>query len=150
MGTVRRSRHNVYQIHYHFVTPVKYRRVIFGEPDREQALRIISKGIEERYEVMIEAVGIDQDHVHWLVSAAPKYSPTELIRMIKSISAREMFRMFPEIREQLWGGELWTDAFYVGTVGEGGNKKVIERYVSRQGEVARRERGQLKLFDPLP
>lgn len=150
MGAVRRSRHNVYQIHYHFVTPVKYRRVIFGKPDREQALRMISKGIEERYEVMIEKIGIDQDHVHWLVSAAPKYAPSELIRMIKSITAREMFRVFPEIREQLWGGELWTDAFYVGTVGEGGNKRVIEEYVARQGQKARRERGQLKLFDPLP
>lgn len=150
MGAVRRSRHNVYQIHYHFVTPVKYRRVIFGEPDREQALRIISKGIEERYEVMIEKISIDQDHVYWLVSAAPKYAPSELIRIIKSITAREMFRAFPEIREQLWGGELWTDAFYVGTVGEGGNKQVIEEYVARQGQKVRRERGQLKLFDPLP
>ena len=149
MGAVRRSHHNVYRIHYHIVTPVKYRRVIFDKPDREQALRHIARGIEERYLIVFEKIGLDQDHAHWLVSASPKYAPSAVVRVIKSIVAREMFRRFPDIREQLWGGELWTDAFYIGTVGEGGNKSVIEEYVEKQGLKKKQSSVQLKLFDPL-
>ncbi|MEE8483132.1 MAG: IS200/IS605 family transposase [Nitrospinota bacterium] len=148
MGTLRRSRHNVYQIHYHFVTPIKYRKGIFEKPGREQALRTIIKGLEERYEMWFEQVGIDQNHVHWLLSAAPKYSPSELIRTIKSISAREMFKLCPDLREELWGGELWGDGFYVATVGEGGSRDVILKYVAGQGKKERSEAGQLRLFKP--
>lgn len=149
MGTVRRSHHNVYQIHYHVVTPLKYRKVIFDKPEREQALRHIAKGIEERYSIVFEKIGLDGDHVHWLVSAAPKYAPSAVVRVIKSIVGREMFRKFPEIRKELWGGEFWTDAFYIGTVGEGGNYRVIEEYVEKQGIKRGKESNQLKLFDPL-
>jgi len=146
MGTLRRSRHNVSQIHYHFVTPIKYRKGVFDKPEREQALRIIIKGLEERYEMYFEQVGVDRNHVHWLVSTAPKYSPSELIRVIKSISGREMFKLCPDLREELWGGELWTDGFYVATVGEGGSRDVILQYVARQGKKERSEAGQLRLF----
>lgn len=148
MGTLRRSRHNVYQIHYHFVTPIKYRKGIFAKPEREQTLRSIIKGLEERYEIWFEQVGIDRNHVHWLVSAAPKYSSSELIRIIKSVTGREMFRLCPDLREELWGGELWTNGFYVATVGERGSRDVILEYVRRQGKKERHEAGQLKLFKP--
>lgn len=150
MKALRRSRHNVYQIHYHFVTPIKYRRGIFDKPERIHALRTIIKGIEERYDIWLEQVGVDKNHVHWLVSAAPKYAPKEIIQMLKSITAREMFQRCPDLRELLWGGELWTDGYFVATVGEGGNRNVILDYVARQGEKAQRDAGQLKLFDPLP
>lgn len=150
MGALRRSWHNVSEVHYHFVTPIKYRKGVFEKPEREQALRAVMRGIEERYEVWFEQVGVDRDHVHWVVSAAPKYAPSALVRMIKSITAREMFRRCPDLREELWGGELWTDGFYVATVGEHGTKKVIMDYVARQGRKALRELRQLKLFDPHP
>ena len=148
MNSVRRSRHNVYQIHYHFVTPVKYRKGVFEKPNRIHALRTIMKGIEERYDIWVEEVGIDKNHVHWLVSAAPKYSPSGIIRVIKSITGREMFRLCPDLREELWGGELWTDGFYVSTIGEKGNRTVILRYLAKQGMNAQRELDQMKLFKP--
>ena len=149
MGTVRRGAHNVHQIHYHFVTPIKYRRSIFDKPDRERALREIVKEIEERFELSIEELGVDRNHAHWLVSAAPQYSPSHIVRVLKSVTAREMFRRCPDLKQELWGGELWTDGFYVATVGEGASKEVIQRYVARQGKKAQRglESGQLKLFD---
>lgn len=150
MGALRRSRHNVYRIFYHYVTPVKYRKGVFEKPEREDALRTILKGIEERYDIWFLEVGMDKNHVHWVVSAAPKYSPSELIRVIKSLTAREMFRMCPDLQEELWGGELWTDGFYVATVGEHGSKKAIMEYVARQGKQAQRSYRQMKLFDPRP
>ncbi len=148
MRALGRSRHNVYEIHYHMVTPIKYRKGIFEKPEREQALRTIIKGIEERYDLWVEQVGVDRDHVHWVVSAAPKYAPSEIIRILKSITAREMFQRCPDLKEELWGGELWTDGFYVATVGEHGSRKAIMDYVARQGGKAQRGPRQLKLFDP--
>ena len=145
MRPVRKTEHNAYQIHYHFVTPVKYRKAIFGHPDREQTLQSICKEIEERYSIEFEQVGIDTDHVHYLVSAAPKFSPSKVIQIIKSITARELFRRHPDLRRELWGGELWTDGFFVATVGEGGNRDVIRVYIENQGKHPHDM--QLKLFD---
>jgi REP element-mobilizing transposase RayT len=148
MRALRRSSHNVYQIHYHFVTPIKYRKGVFEKPEREQALRSIIKGFEERFEIWIEQVGVDRNHAHWLVCAAPKYAPSEIIRTIKSVTARELFRACPDLKKEMWGGELWSDGFFVATVGEGGSRNVILDYVERQGKKARRNAGQLKLFEP--
>jgi len=133
MRALRREWHNVSQIHYHFVTPVKYRKAIFGQPDREQSLHAICQDIEERYEIEFEHVGIDTNHVHFLLSAAPKYAPSALIRVVKSITARELFKRHPDLKKVLWGGSLWTSAFYVATVGKHGTYDVIRAYVKKQG-----------------
>ena len=145
MRALRRSYHNVSQIHYHFVVPVKYRKAIFGQPEREQTLHAICREIEERYEIEFEQVGIDTNHVHYLVSAVPKFSPSQTMQIVKSITARELFRRHPDLKKELWGGELWTDGFYVGTVGESGNLDVIRRYIQNQGK--HYDSTQLKLFD---
>ena len=145
MRQVKTSEHSAYQIHYHLVTPVKYRKGIFGCLDREQSLREICKEIEERYSIEFEKVGLDVDHVHYLVSAAPKFSPSGIVQLIKSITAKELFRRHPDLRKELWGGELWTDGYFVATVGEGGNADVIREYVEKQGQVHNVR--QLKLFD---
>ena len=145
MRKVRTSNHSAYQIHYHFVTPVKYRKAVFGRPDREQSLRDICSEIGERYEIGFEQVGIDKDHVHYLVNAAPKFSPSEIIQIIKSLTAREMKKRYPEFDEELWGAGLWTDGYFVATVGEGGNRDVIREYVRKQGD--RQDDPQLKLFN---
>ncbi len=143
MRAVRTTEHNAYQIHYHLVTPIKYRLAIFGRPDREQTLRSVCLEIEERFSIEFEQIGIDKNHVHYLLSAAPKFSPSQLVRLIKSITARELFRHYPELKKELWGGELWTDGFFVATIGEGGNRDVIRDYVKKQGM----EPTQVKLFD---
>ena len=143
MDTVRRSEHNVSQIHYHFVTPVKYRKAIFGQADREQSLHSICCEIEERYEIEFEQVGIDANHVHYLISTVPKFSPSAIIRIIKSITASHMFKRHPDLKKELWGGALWTEGFYIATVGEHGNKDVIRSYIKKQGI----KPPQLTLFD---
>ena len=129
---IKKGAHSVYEIHYHLVMPVKYRKVLLGEKVEEHFVWVC-KEIEKRYGIEFERIGADKNHVHILCSAAPKYSPSEIIKIIKSITAREIFKKFPEIRKVLWGGEFWSEGKYVGTVGEGGNKGVIERYIERQG-----------------
>lgn len=143
MRAVKTTEHNAYQIHYHFVTPVKYRKAIFGRLDREQTLHAVCKEIEERYSFTFEQVGIDTNHVHYLINAAPKLSPSNIIQIVKSITAKQLFKNHPDLRKELWGGELWTDGFFVATVGEGGNKDVIRSYIAHQGWA----QDQLKLFD---
>ena len=143
MRAVRTTEHNAYQIHYHLVTPVKYRFAIFGRPDREQTLRSVCSEIEERYSIWFEQLGLDTNHVHYLLSAAPKFAPSRLVQIIKSITARALFRQHPDLKRELWGGELWTDGFFIATVGEGGSRDVIREYVKRQGMTD----AQLKLFD---
>ena len=125
MRAVRTTEHQAYQIHYHFVTPVKYRKAIFGIPDREQTLSQIGKEIEERYSIEFEQIGIETNHVYYLITAAPKFSPSQSMQTTKSITARQLFKHHPDLKKELWGGELWSDGFFVATVGEGGNLDVI-------------------------
>ena len=145
MRPVRKTESSAYQIHYHFVTSVKYRKGIFGFPDRERTLHTICTEIEERYEIIFEKIGIDLNHVHYLLSASPKLSPAAIIQVVKSITAKQLFLKYPEIKRELWGGHLWTEGYFVATVGEGGNRDVIERYVANQGK--KPPDYQLKLFD---
>ena len=141
--TVTKSSHCAYQTHYHIVFPVKYRKGLLY-PEVENKIKEISEDISERYEIDFEKIGCDEDHIHILCSFHPKYSIGETVRKIKSITARELFKTFPWLKKDLWGGEFWSDGYYVATVGEGGSWKVVERYVANQGKNP--ETVQLRLF----
>ena len=130
---VRKGNHCAYSIHYHIVFPLKYRKALLNEPT-VATLKRITHEIEERYDLTIEQLGADRDHVHLLCSAHPKYAPGQLVRLYKSITARELFKHHPELKKDLWGGELWSDGYYVATVGEKGNWSVVERYIRTQGD----------------
>ncbi len=78
----------------------KYRKVIFSEK-ADEVLKEICIEIEKRYEIVFLEVGTDQDHVHFLIQSVPTYSPTKILKTIKSITAREMFKKLPEIKKQL-------------------------------------------------
>ena len=129
---VKKAAHSAYEIHYHLVMPLKYRKMLMGK-EVEGYFVWVCKEIEKRYEIEFERIGADKNHVHVLCSAAPRYAPSRIVAIIKSITAREIFKRFRELKKELWGGEFWSDGKYIGTVGEGGNKNVIERYIDRQG-----------------
>jgi putative transposase len=143
-GKVCKGYHCAWQIHYHIVFPVKYRKALLDD----EVVRIIletAQGIEERYDIEFETIGCDKDHVHILCSAHPKIAPGQIVRVFKSITAREVFLRKPKVKRELWGGEFWTDGYYVATVGERGNWRVVENYVKNQGK-PKEELRQLKLF----
>ena len=127
--------HNVSVLIYHFVCPAKYRKVVFDE-DVDKVIKETCEEIEKRYEIRFLEIGTDKDHVHFLVQSVPKYSPTKIITMIKSITAREVFAKCPGVKKQLWGGEFWTDGHFVSTVGPHGNEETISKYVRNQGNEA--------------
>ena len=127
--------------------PAKYRRVILDEVvDKE--LRDVCLELENRYQIKFLEIGTDKDHVHFLVQTVPTYSVTKVVTMIKSVTAREIFRRCPHVKKQLWGGELWTDGYFASTVGKHGNENMIGNYVKRQGQTYNKvyEDHQLALF----
>ena len=139
--------HNVTVLMYHLVFPAKYRRAVI-DAGVDEVLKETCIEIEKRYEVKFLEIGSDRDHVHFLVQSVPMYSVTKLVRMIKSITAREVFRRCPKVKKQLWGGEFWTDGYFASTVGKHGDEQMIGQYVKKQGQsyqVLHRDQ-QLALF----
>ena len=102
-------------------------------------------GIEERYEMEFEQLGCDRDYVHLLCTAHPKIAPGQIVRIFKSIVARELFKRKPDLKRDLWGGEFWAGGYYVATVGERADWSVVDRYVKNQGK-PKVELRQLTLF----
>src|SRR5262245_1810714 len=149
MSDYRHKRHNVSSLIYHIVCPAKYRRVIF-DAEVDMVLKDICLDIAQRYEIAFLEIGTDKDHVHFLVQSVPSYSPTKIIQIIKSLTAREIFRRVPSVKKKLWGGEFWSDGYYIGTVGQHATETTIRNYVKNQGsenEYAQLHRQQLRLFD---
>ena len=79
-------------------------------------------------------IGVDKDHVHFLVQSVPTYSVTKLVTMIKSLTAREVFKRCPQVKQKLWGGEFWSDGYFASTVGRQGDEDMIGSYVKNQGK----------------
>ena len=125
--------HNVSVLMYHFVCPAKYRRVVIDE-DVDRVIKETCLEIEKRYEIRFIEIGTDRDHVHFLIQSVPTYSPKKIIQIVKSITARAVFEQCPQVKKKLWGGEFWTDGYYVATVSEHGNEEVIGKYVREQGQ----------------
>jgi putative transposase len=141
---VLRTAHNVYDAHYHIVFPVKYRKSLFDH-DITRAIVAIAREIALRYDIEFERIGCDGDHIHLLCSFPPKYGGSDVVRIFKSITARELFKQFPALKKELWGGEFWSDGFYLATVSERGDWKTVERYVTNQGKT-RSTSSQLRLL----
>ena len=141
---LRRGYHCVWQIHYHIVFPVKYRKVLLDN-EVVDIIKETAIGIQERYMIEIEAMGMDNNHIHVLCGAHPKISPGRIVQIFKSITAREIFRRKPSVKKELWGGEFWSDGYYVGTVGEKANWDTVEKYIKKQGK-PKEELKQLLLF----
>jgi len=143
--------HNVSILLYHIVFSTKYRKKVLSPKVKRILLRTCT-GIEERYEIIFLEIGTDQDHIHFLVQSVPMYSATKIVRTIKSITAREIFRGAPGVKRALWGGEFWSDGYFISTVGKHGTEKIIGNYVKDQGKQKATYKSlyvskQLKLFD---
>ena len=84
------------------------------------------------------------DHVHVFVEAPPRYAPSQLVQMLKSISARELFKEFPKMREEMWSGKIWSDGYFVRSAGNAVTSDIIRKYIKYQHDA---DTSQLKLFE---
>jgi REP element-mobilizing transposase RayT len=90
---------------YHIVCPAKYRRVIF-DAEVDTVLKDVCFDIAQRYEIAFLEIGTAKDHVHFLVQSVPSSSPTTIVKMIKGLTAREIFHRVPTVKTRLWGGRI--------------------------------------------
>lgn len=127
-----RKRHNKTLLVYHLVCPVKFRRNVFTDAS-EQTLKQTCVELGMRYEIRFLEIGIDGDHAHFLFQTIPNRSVSDLVKLIKSITAKRLFEKHPEVKRFLWGGSFWTMGYYINTVGQYGNLAMLQNYVKRQG-----------------
>ncbi len=123
--------HNKTLVLFHLVCPVKYRRNIFTE-ENEKTFKSICLELGPRYEYKFLEIGIDDNHVHFLIQTIPNIWISGMVRTVKSITAKEMFKQHPEVKKFLLGGQFWTDGYYLNTVGQYDNLSMIENYVKKQ------------------
>ena len=139
--------HNVTILLYHLVFPAKYRNAVIDK-GVDRAISEVCLEIEKRYEIKFIEIGTDEDHIHLLVQSVPMYSVTKLVTMIKSLTAREVFKKCPYVKKLLWGGEFWSNGYFASTVGKHGDEDMIAKYVKNQGKNYEKlhEDRQLALF----
>jgi putative transposase len=139
----RRAAHAAYDTAYHLVWSPKYRKHILAD---ELAARVeqMFKEIADAYDITIDEMEISPDHVHIFCSFPPRYSIARVVSMFKSLSARAIFREFPQVKRQLWGGEFWEDGYFARTVGDHVTAEVIRKYIQRHQEA---QDTQIDLFE---
>ena len=130
----QRTSHSVYECKYHLTWTVKYRkRVLENEHEREECAKLLRR-IGEEYGMELEAVEVDVDHVHVHAQVPPQRSVGRAVGILKSVSARKMFKRFPYLKRKLWAGELWSAGYFARTVGEGVTAQMVKRYIESHAE----------------
>ncbi len=140
--------HNKSLLLYHLVCPIKYRRKVLSD-EVSITLREVCLEISKRYELHFLEIGCDDDHVHFLIQSVPTLSAKKIVNTVKSLTAREIFRLHPEVKRFLLGGKFWTSGYYINTVGQYANEEVIMKYVQDQVNHQKYQKiheSQLKLF----
>lgn len=121
------TKHVTYKIAYHFVWCPKYRKAILvGDVATFVEAEIRRLCADNTWE--IGALNVQEDHVHLFVSAAPAISPSLIANTLKGITARQVFKQYPEVKKQLWGGSFWARSYYVGTVGDM-TEETVKKYI---------------------
>ena len=144
MSPIRKTKHTVYDLKYHFVWIPKYRKKLLKGDVKVFTQEVFAR-IATEYEWEIEEMAIEKDHVHLFIHVPPKYAPAQVVQIMKSISAREIFKEFPRLREQLWGGKFWADGYFVRSVGDNVTAEIIRRYIRYQDDSDKPQ--QLELWD---
>jgi len=133
MSPIKRTSHAVYDLKYHFVWIPKYRKMVL-RGGLARRVKVVFQEIAERYEFEIDTMEVKDDHVHLFLSVPPRYSPARVVQIIKSISAKMVFKEFPEVKKELWGGEFWSDGYFVRSVGDKVTSEIIRRYIKYHQE----------------
>ena len=149
MGKVQSGAHSRFYIRYHFVWIVKYRKDLLFDSALKETVKKVLLEIGDRHGFELESIGTDGNHVHLFLGASSRYSPARIVEILKSLSAREVFRLHPEVKKELWGGQFWGEGYYVGTVGREVTESIVKRYIQEQGQESKHKSlscVQLSLF----
>ena len=125
---IKRVSHAVYDTKYHLVWAPKYRKWILKDRIKETTKELFREILEAR-DCEVEEIEMAEDHIHIFTSIPPRYSIAEIVGVLKKVSAKEIFRRYPEVKRELWGGEFWEDGYFARTVGDKVTAEVIKKYV---------------------
>ena len=129
-----RSSHSVWECKYHLVWSTKYRkRVMTLAHEREYCEEILRRTSTE-YGFYIQAMEVDEDHVHLYIEIPPQCSVGEAARILKSVSARMMFKRFPYFKKKIWCGKMWGASYFVRTVGKGVTAEMVKKYIEMHAD----------------
>ena len=126
-----KNRTNVYDFHFHLVIVTKYRKRIFTNTQRHDDIINIFKNIAKNKGITIEHIEAMPEHIHMMISFPPNLAPSSAVKSLKGVSAREWFKLYPEDKQLLWGGHLWTPSFFMSTVGNV-SKEIVAEYIKNQ------------------
>ena len=128
---LKHNRTNVYDFNFHLVFVTKYRQKIFNTYNKQKAMKDILKNIAKGNNVIIQSIEVLPDHVHLLISFPPDKAPSSVVKSFKGTSAREWFKQYPETKQQLWKGHLWSPSYFMSTLGNV-SKEIVTKYINNQ------------------
>ena len=127
------SRTCVYNINYHVVWAVKYRRAILTDAVEAQLKQWANEIAKDKGFTICQFEVGEGDHIHCFISAPPKLSVTDIVKNLKGILGRKLFYYNPEIKAKLWKGQLWNHSYYVETIGSI-SEDTIKKYIEKQSK----------------
>jgi len=133
MGEYISKSHNKSMLLYHLVCTVKYRRDVLTKEVTDTLINVCME-ISETSDIEFIEIGTDVNHVHFLMQTTPSYSIAQYVKLIKGKTGNMIFKINPEIKKKLWGGEFWSDGYFIVTVSKHGSEASIKEYVKNQGK----------------
>lgn len=128
---LKHNRTNAYDFNYHLVCVTKYRKEIFTSNQQRTTMKDILKRICEQRGIEIEHMEVMPEHIHLLISFPPLMAPASAVKAIKGVSARDWFKAYPETKQLLYGGHLWSPSYFMATVGNV-SKQIVANYIETQ------------------
>lgn len=143
MGRYRTAAHSRYTIFYHLVFLPRFRQKVLTNLEIDKELKATIKKMAPFHDWVIREMETDKNHIHVLLSAPPRHSPSEIVKLIKTWTQKRLFEKYPKrVKQYLWGGRFWAQGFYVSTVSDRTTKQEIRKYIRNQKELLK----QLGLF----
>lgn len=127
---IRSGRHCVFNMHVHLVFVTKYRKDVFTKPMLD-AMEGMFKKVCLNFEAELTEFNGEDDHVHLLINYPPKVAVSNLVNSLKGVSSRHLRKDFPEIKNKLWGGSLWSPSYFASSCG-GAPLEIIKQYIEQQ------------------
>lgn len=126
-----KTRTNVYDFNFHLVFVTKYRKHVFNSKEKRQVIKEIVQSIADMYDITIQELEVMPDHINLLISFNPKHAPSSIVKTIKGRSAREWFKQYPQTKQDVWKGHLWSSSFFMSTIGDV-SKDIVKKYIKNQ------------------
>lgn len=126
----KRLSHSLYECKYHIVFCPQYRHRIFKEDVASYTHQTIDELCRRKEDVEILELNIQPDHIHLVVSIAPKYAVSEFMGYLKGKLALRLFQQYEQLGKRFWGRHLWATGYCVSTVGLDEDK--VRKYVKWQ------------------